>query len=339
MSALIEALERILKYRLKHDSLVAEELQPGLTRAQIDELVKALPFSLPEELYELYQWRNGMKIPQLFVRNRNGIYGFLSLEKALEVSQIEYENSLTGYGDFLRNWLLIFEAVADNCAEGCVMVVEAKTAVMRTYDSEYRDYPVCHTSLTNMMLANVCNYSDPKDADFSDADLSHGDFRGLGISNRVIFQNTNLEFADFTGADLTRANLGEANLANAKLTKALYSYQTIFPEGTDLSELIFIGPGALLAGLDLQKVYFNDFNLTGANLSGAILRTNYMNNANLENANLTGADLERVNLEGANLTGANFKDANLMSARLNNAIFSNTIMPDGSIRNSDLNTL
>lgn len=61
MSALIEALERIRKLHLKHQPLVAEELQPGLTRGQIDELVKDLPFSLPEELYELYQWRNGMK--------------------------------------------------------------------------------------------------------------------------------------------------------------------------------------------------------------------------------------------------------------------------------------
>ncbi|NEP80637.1 MAG: hypothetical protein F6K39_22175 [Okeania sp. SIO3B3] len=338
MSALVEALERIRKLHLKHQPLVAEELQPGLTRGQIDELVKNLPFSLPEELYELYQWRNGMKDLiqwQPFICNRSGMYGFLSLEKALETSQREYEATLAGYGDCLPNWLLIFEAVADNCAEGCVVVVEKETAVIRTYDSEYCDYPISHTSLTNMLLADICNnYSEPEDMDFSGADLSHADFRNIRIRSRVKFnQDTNLESADFRGSDLTRANLGAANLRNVKLKGAFYSYQTIFPEGTDLSELVYIGPGANLAGLDLQEIYFSDFNLAGANLSGALLTENYMDNANLENANLTGADLDRVNLEGANLSGANFKDANLRFVELKNAIFNNTIMPDGSMKN------
>jgi hypothetical protein len=36
-------------------------LNDGLTRDQITEKVKSLPFQFPEELYELYQWRNGQK--------------------------------------------------------------------------------------------------------------------------------------------------------------------------------------------------------------------------------------------------------------------------------------
>ncbi|BBD66073.1 hypothetical protein NIES4072_02480 [Nostoc commune NIES-4072] len=32
---------------------------PGLTLQQTDEITKDLPFSLSEEVYELYQWRNG----------------------------------------------------------------------------------------------------------------------------------------------------------------------------------------------------------------------------------------------------------------------------------------
>jgi hypothetical protein len=32
---------------------------PGLTRQQIDNLIKDLPFKLSEELYDLYRWRNG----------------------------------------------------------------------------------------------------------------------------------------------------------------------------------------------------------------------------------------------------------------------------------------
>lgn len=33
---------------------------PGLTHQQIDEIVKDLPFKLSDEVYELYQWRNGI---------------------------------------------------------------------------------------------------------------------------------------------------------------------------------------------------------------------------------------------------------------------------------------
>jgi cell wall assembly regulator SMI1 len=32
----------------------------GLTRQKINELTKDLPFKLPEEVYELYQWGNGV---------------------------------------------------------------------------------------------------------------------------------------------------------------------------------------------------------------------------------------------------------------------------------------
>ncbi|MDJ0735401.1 MAG: pentapeptide repeat-containing protein [Nostocaceae cyanobacterium] len=46
-SPLLEALERI---EFKGD------FYPGLTRKEIDEITKDLPFSFPEELYELYQW-------------------------------------------------------------------------------------------------------------------------------------------------------------------------------------------------------------------------------------------------------------------------------------------
>ena len=66
MSDLTEALDRILNALpqkpwmefpgIEHDSSL---LQPGLTHAEIEEIVKDLPIRLPEEIYELYQWRNG----------------------------------------------------------------------------------------------------------------------------------------------------------------------------------------------------------------------------------------------------------------------------------------
>ncbi|NEP82809.1 MAG: pentapeptide repeat-containing protein [Okeania sp. SIO3B3] len=79
-----------------------------------------------------------------------------------------------------------------------------KTAPIRIYDNESNcDYPICNTSLTNMVLADICG----EGSDFSGADLSYADFRNIRIRSRVKFnQDTNLESADFRGSDLTRWN-------------------------------------------------------------------------------------------------------------------------------------
>ncbi|OKH53780.1 hypothetical protein NIES2101_10030 [Calothrix sp. HK-06] len=60
MSDLTEALDRILKWIIKHKSSYINYLQPGLSRNEIENLVKDLPFKIPSEVYELYQWRNGV---------------------------------------------------------------------------------------------------------------------------------------------------------------------------------------------------------------------------------------------------------------------------------------
>ncbi|MFM9108962.1 MAG: pentapeptide repeat-containing protein [Chloroflexota bacterium] len=90
-----------------------------------------------------------------------------------------------------------------------------------------------------------------------------------------------------------------------------------------------------LSDLDVHGANFTDAqfpftslpgaNLSGANLSYAMLGYANVNNANLSNANLSGAYLMGANMRGANLTGAT----------LTNAQFCNTIMPDGSVNNTN----
>ncbi|MEG3975079.1 hypothetical protein QT970_10715 [Microcoleus sp. herbarium8] len=60
MVVLTNALERILKGMQKYDAPIASLLQPGLSFWEIEEKVRVLPFRLPQEVYELYQWRNGL---------------------------------------------------------------------------------------------------------------------------------------------------------------------------------------------------------------------------------------------------------------------------------------
>ncbi len=58
-SELTNALDRILKWIEQYKPWYVNYLQPGLSRGEIENLVRDLPIQLPEEVYELYQWRNG----------------------------------------------------------------------------------------------------------------------------------------------------------------------------------------------------------------------------------------------------------------------------------------
>lgn len=357
MSPLTQALERIRNHHLEHNPQFAEKLQSGLTRKEIDELIKDLPFPFPEELYELYQWRNGMEGNiswTQFIRAEGGVYGFLSLEDAVKMSREEYKSvSITKYGKYEPNWLIIFYSASDNNALGLVIVLGEETTPIRCYDPDDNYYEIIHTSLTNLLLNNVAKHIDKLYKDLRGADLRKADFRGLRL-DKILFKGANLESADIRRANLINTDLSTTNLKGAKLQDALYSINTKFSDGTDLSELIFIGAGANLQGVNLENRYLGGTNLKNADLSRACLKKTNLGGANLENANLTNANLEnayleKANLKGANLTNANLKEARFRKANLTNAnllnvnlsnfqiehydaILLNTIMPDGTIK-------
>lgn len=358
MSPLTEALERIKNHHLEHNPELVENLKSGLTRKEIDDLIKDLPFPFPEELYELYQWHNGMEGDvswSQFISAYGGVYAFISLEDALKISDEFYQNaSIYKYDIFEPNWLIILSAASDLNAAGLVIVLGEETASIRCYDPEDNYYEIIHTSLTNLMLNNVIRHIRKPHKNLNAADLIKADFRGIYLSETE-FKHTNLESADMRGANLINTDLSTANLKGAKLKDALYSINTKFPQGTDLSELIFIGADANLRGVNLENRYLGGTNLKNADLSGACLKKSNLGGTNLENANLSNANLEnayleKTNLKGANLTNANLKEArfiktNLTNANLSNvnlsnfqienydAILLNTIMPDGTIKN------
>lgn len=59
VSELTQTLNRILEWHKQHIPQNLDYLQPGLSKNEIDNLTKDLPFQLSSELYTLYQWRNG----------------------------------------------------------------------------------------------------------------------------------------------------------------------------------------------------------------------------------------------------------------------------------------
>ena len=81
MSELTEALERIRLWQQLHHPDLAAALQPGLSDAEIEDYLKDFPFQLPQEFYELYNWRNGCagEWQEFFPW-----YVFLPLERASE---------------------------------------------------------------------------------------------------------------------------------------------------------------------------------------------------------------------------------------------------------------
>lgn len=63
MSALTDALDRIQTWLQLNYSSATSFAHP-LTYIQIKEMTKELPFKLPREVYELYQWHNGTPVNQ-----------------------------------------------------------------------------------------------------------------------------------------------------------------------------------------------------------------------------------------------------------------------------------
>ena len=108
MWILTNALERILNWlqqNLLSEYISVEVLEPGLTYEEIEERVADLPFCLSQEVYELYQWRNGTCYDEEELARFFHGRAFLSLESALE----KYEELIESVASWEPDWLPIFQ--------------------------------------------------------------------------------------------------------------------------------------------------------------------------------------------------------------------------------------
>ena len=85
---LSQALERIWNWFQVNAPAMLTFLQPGITYGHID-AQQDLPFRLPEEVYQLYQWHNGSSAEQYIEFLPH--YRFLSLEEAIAQYQMTVE--------------------------------------------------------------------------------------------------------------------------------------------------------------------------------------------------------------------------------------------------------
>jgi len=93
-SLLVKALDRILVWIEQHKPWYLECLNPGLSKPEIDRLVRELPVQLPTEIYELYQWRNGARKGDL-VRKTAWLFNAWTFYPLQEV--IEWHQKWTGF--------------------------------------------------------------------------------------------------------------------------------------------------------------------------------------------------------------------------------------------------
>lgn len=79
---LIDCLQRILNWLQQNAPLYAQGFLPGLSYEEIEVIISNLPFKIPKEVYDLYQWRNGTDSKaMIFV-----YHYFWYLDMALEIS-------------------------------------------------------------------------------------------------------------------------------------------------------------------------------------------------------------------------------------------------------------
>ncbi|MEM6752416.1 MAG: SMI1/KNR4 family protein [Cyanobacteria bacterium P01_C01_bin.38] len=151
MSDLTDALNRIVNWLQKHPSekyASVDVLQPGLSYEEIDKRVADLPFKLPEEVSQLYQWRNGTcEGEEDFSKFFSG-YAFLSLESAIE----EYEEL-----NWKFHWFPIFYL---DSRDYLIVLCQSEdlAPISRIYLGGGEDGELLFSSLTEMMQTIANNY-------------------------------------------------------------------------------------------------------------------------------------------------------------------------------------
>ena len=150
MSALTDALDRIMAWLQENSPICASDFEAPLSLSVIEEKLSQLPFHVPEEVYELYQWRNGNPDCGVFVYHR-----LLNLDTALEYSQ--------GIND--TYWLKVRAEDGDPLYLFPIFDFDGEYFAVSGSDSPNQTTPIFHigcddgsvsfafTSLTQMMAA------------------------------------------------------------------------------------------------------------------------------------------------------------------------------------------
>lgn len=200
MSYLTKALDRILNWlRNNQYSWIRRTenpiylLQPGLSRAEINSILTHANLLLPEEVYELYQWRNGGVIGEwdyinytdLFNidhKDSNGYssngyiswWGFVQFQSVV-TENIQNQNDYACLEQDILNRISAFPIISDFRNPSAFQIFRSKEGCMTGYvykDNYYKSFPVIfldfyqgsntvlmlYASLTDMMMTIAESY-------------------------------------------------------------------------------------------------------------------------------------------------------------------------------------
>ena len=212
------------------------EFYPGLTREEIDEIAEEIPFTFPEELYELYQWHNGVKERKGWDYCFAGTSEFLTLQEAINFTRVIAEGEYNE-DSWKPNYFFAFAEGTDNGYLYVLNIGEGKATVLDYCPDSMVVTSIEFSSITQMMLEKAFWQ---EGVDFSGANLAGVDLNGFYLRNIKFngsnFEKTNLSNADLEGANLEGANLADANLYKAKITNTNFNNavfcNTIMPDGS-----------------------------------------------------------------------------------------------------------
>ncbi len=265
-----------------------------------------------------------------------------------------YQSGERDFRDLIFHKLQLAGAVLRGADfSGCVLI-ECSFQGADLHEANFTGAQVSGTRLSKARLEHACFHgAEVLHSWLNEASLKRADF------TRAIFTGAHLERADLTDARFVHADLADTvHFEGAQLTGACFDGANLiafsFPEGTwprmsfrgvlhgsrmdhskpdrrgpalqlppgythEAEGTHLVGPGAALAGLDLQGFRFGLLDLTGADFTGADLRqarfgSVVLKNTCFRNANLEGTSFLQLHaLIGCDFTGAhgNIRDGEL----------------------------
>jgi hypothetical protein len=238
LASVASEFEQHLKWMEKRASQTIQMLQPGLTREEIDDIIfwKFPKYSpvIPEEIYQLYQWRNGM-VGEMGWNDFIHTQSFVPLQTAIE--RYVYNG---------ENWFEVFHPQSDNCGSFILILGDPQIAPVILHPGCY-EHGSKFPSLTHFVAeefiggektlayADLANIKLPS-ANLRGVDCCHANMQGANLVSTNL-REANLSYADLTGSNLSLANLAGVNLAGANLTGAVLKEANLFD--ADLTDTIF----------------------------------------------------------------------------------------------------
>ena len=285
MSALTNALDRIRNWLQHNIPESVARLPPGLTPGEIQEIAKDLPFTLPREICELYQWSRGYKSNELdsdpFIFNQ---FALLSLEEAINIyrEKLKRLKDYYQYGGFPKDnpsrfqvFFCIFGEI-----EGYVVIdsnLENCEVILSYWDSDER---IGHySSLTSMMLTLAESFergNSPcmlEEAEFEEIWLGYNcdllERKIVAVENNPSSKSVAELGGILSFISLSNANLIKSLIYQKRIVAALIIYlrNVPFAEMVDLNFLY--GLVGIVANINIMK------NMPGLELLVSALEDEY----------------------------------------------------------------